>query len=80
MQINTNPLVFNYILMQPARQGAAMNASNANVYDGYPKQELIEQAHLAAIAREKRERDEATRRQIRKLEEIILHQPNDFAD
>ena len=49
-----------------------MNTSNPNVYDGYPEEELIEQAHLAAIAREKRDRDEAIRRQTHKLEEIIL--------
>jgi hypothetical protein len=57
-----------------------MNDNNQNPYDGYPSPELIEQAHLAAIASEKRERDEAIRRQTHRLEEIILHQPNDFAD
>jgi hypothetical protein len=57
-----------------------MNDNNQNLYDGYPRPELIEEAHLAAIAREKRERDEAIRRQTHRLEEIILHQPNDFAD
>ena len=66
--------------MHSTRHGAVMNASNQNIYDEYPKPELIEQAHLAAIAREKREREEAIRRQTHKLEEIILHQPNDFAD
>jgi hypothetical protein len=80
MQKNQNALTFNHVLMLSTRQGAVMNASKPNVYDGYPKPELIEQAHLAAIAREKRERDEAIRRQTHKLEEIILHQPNDFAD
>jgi hypothetical protein len=57
-----------------------MNDNNQNPYNGYPRPELIEQAHLAAIASEKRERDEAIRRQTHRLEEIILHQPNDFAD
>jgi hypothetical protein len=80
MQRIDDLLTFNHVLIISTQQGAVMNASNPNVYDVYPKPELIEQAHLAAIAREKRERDEAIRRQTHKLEEIILHQPNDFAD
>ena len=51
-----------------------------NVYDGYPEPELIARAHLAAIERVRREREEKTKRQKLELEEIILHQPHDFAD
>jgi hypothetical protein len=51
-----------------------------NVYDGYPEPELIARAHLAAIERGRREREEESKRQILELEEIVLHQPNDFAD
>ena len=51
-----------------------------NVYDGYPEPELITRAHLAAIERGRREREEEAKRQILELEEIVLHQPNDFAD
>ena len=57
-----------------------MNENDRNVYDGYPKPELIAQAHLAAMENERREREEAEKRQILELEEIALHQPNDFAD
>jgi len=57
-----------------------MNANDRNVYDGYPKPELIALAHLAAMENERREREEAEKRQILELEEIVLHQPNDFAD
>lgn len=51
-----------------------------NVYDGYPEPELIARAHLAAIERGRREREEEAKRQILELEEIVLHQPNDVAD
>ena len=51
-----------------------------NIYDGYLESELIERAHLAAIERALRECEEETKRQILELEEIVLHQPNDFAD
>lgn len=57
-----------------------MNINDMNVYDGYPKPELIARAHLAAMERERREREEEIRRQVLELEEIVLHQPNDFAD
>ena len=57
-----------------------MNGNDGNVYDGYPKLELIAQAHLAAMENERREREEAEKHQILELEEIALHQPNDFAD
>ena len=57
-----------------------MNENDGNVYDGYPKPELIAQAHLAAMENERREREEAEKRQILELEEIALHQPKDFAD
>ena len=51
-----------------------------NEYERYPEQELIALAHLAAMERERREREEEARRHIHELEEIVLHQPNDFAD
>ena len=57
-----------------------MNINDMNVYDGYLKPELIARAHLAAMERERREREEEIRRQVLELEEIVLHQPNDFAD
>ena len=57
-----------------------MNGNDGNVYDGYPKPELIAQAHLAAMENQRREREEAEKCQILELEEIALHQPNDFAD
>jgi len=57
-----------------------MNVSYMNIYDGYQESELIERAHLAAIERALREREEEAKRQILELEEIVLHQPNDFAD
>jgi hypothetical protein len=57
-----------------------MNVKDRNVYDGYPKPELIARAHLAAIERDRREREETAKRQILELEEMVLHQPNDFAD
>jgi hypothetical protein len=57
-----------------------MNVKDRNVYDGDPKPELIARAHLAAIERDRREREETAERQILELEEMVLHQPNDFAD
>ena len=57
-----------------------MNGNDGNVYDGYSKPELIAQAHLAAMENERREREEAEKRQILEREEIALYQPNDFAD
>jgi hypothetical protein len=57
-----------------------MNGNDGIVYDGYFKPELIAQAHLASMENERREREEAEKRQILELEEIALHQPNDFAD
>ena len=57
-----------------------MNVNDRNVYDGDPKPELIARAHLAAIERDRREREETAKRQIIELEEMVLHQPNDFAD
>ena len=59
---------------------AVMKANDRNVYNGYPEPELIARAHLAAMERDRREREEAAMRQILELEEIVLHQPNDFAD
>lgn len=57
-----------------------MNGNDGNVYDGYSKPDLIAQAHLAAMENERRKREEAEKCQILELEEIALHQPNDFAD
>jgi hypothetical protein len=57
-----------------------MNVNDRNVYDGDPKPELIARAHLAAIERDRREREETAKRQILELEEMVLHQLNDFAD
>ena len=51
-----------------------------NEYDGYPAPELIARAQLAAIERARREREEKAKRQKHELEEILRHQPNDFAD
>jgi ferritin-like metal-binding protein YciE len=57
-----------------------MFVNDMNLYDGYLESELIERAHLAEIERALREREEETKRQILELEEILQHQPNDFAD
>ena len=51
-----------------------------NEYDRYPEQELIAMAHLAAMERERREREEEAKRHIIELEEIVQYQPNDFSD
>ena len=51
-----------------------------NEYDRYPEQELIAMAHLAAMERARREREEEAKRHIIELEEIVQYQPNDFAD
>lgn len=57
-----------------------MKVNDRKVYNGYPEPELIARAHLAARERERREREAAAVQQILELEEIVLHQPNDFAD
>ena len=57
-----------------------MNPNDMHLYDGYPGPELLARAHLADIERVRREREAAERRQLLELEEIVLHQPNDFAD
>ena len=57
-----------------------MNVNYMNEYDGYPEPKLIARAHLAAIERVRREREEKMKQQKLELEEIVLHQPNDFAD
>ena len=44
----------------------------------YPK--LVAKAHFALLERERRLREEAARREALKLEDLILQQPNDFAD
>ena len=62
------------------RGDAIMNVNYMNEYDGYPAPELVARAHLAAIERARCEREEKAKRQKLELEEIIQHQPNDFAD
>jgi|GEM_PF-1372501 len=57
-----------------------MYVNDMNLYDGYLESELVERAHLAEIERALREREEEKKRQILELEEILQHQPNDFAD
>ena len=57
-----------------------MNFDYMNEYDGYPPPELVARAHLAAIERVRREREEKAKRQELELEAILLQQPNDFAD
>ena len=59
---------------------AIMNVNYMNEYDGYPEPKLIARAHCAAIERIRHECEEKARRQKLELEEIILHQPHDFAD
>ena len=51
-----------------------------NEYVVFRQQELIAMAHLAAMERARREREEEAKRHIIELEEIVQHQPNDFAD
>ena len=51
-----------------------------NEYVRYPEQELIAMAHLAAMEQARREREVEVQRHILELEEIVQHQPNDFAD
>ena len=51
-----------------------------NAYDRYPEQQLIALAHRAVMERTRRDREEEAKRQILELEDIVLHQPNDFAD
>jgi hypothetical protein len=57
-----------------------MGESVMNEYNSYPEQELIAVAHLAAMERARREREDEARRHIIELEEIVQHQPSDFAD
>jgi hypothetical protein len=57
-----------------------MSANDEKLYDGYPTQELIARAHFAEIERNRREREEEAKRQILELEDIVLYQPNGFAD
>ena len=57
-----------------------MNVNYMTEYDGYPAPELVARAHLAAIERVRREREEKAKQQKLELEEILRHQPNDFAD
>jgi DNA-binding protein YbaB len=46
----------------------------------YSEQELLAQAHLAAMEEARREREEEAKSYMIKLEKIIQYQPNDFAD
>jgi len=57
-----------------------MGESVMNEYDRQLEQEMIAAAHIAAMERARLEREAAARRHILELEEVILHQPNDFAD
>jgi hypothetical protein len=63
-----------------AREDAIMIISYMNEYDGYPAPELVARAQRAAFERVRREREEKAKRQKLELEEILRHQPNDFAD
>ena len=45
-----------------------------------PEQDLLATAHKAAVKKARREREETEKRHVHELEEIVLHQPNDFAD
>jgi hypothetical protein len=51
---------------------------NENLW--YSEQELIAIAHLAAMERARREREEEAKRHIIELVEIVQLQQNDFAD
>jgi hypothetical protein len=57
-----------------------MGESVMNDYVWYPEQELIAIAHLAAMERARREREEEAKRHISEFIEIAQLQPNDFAD
>ena len=51
-----------------------------NEYDRYPEQELLAQAHLAAMEQARRKREEEAKRYIIELEKIVQYQPNGIAD
>jgi len=51
-----------------------------NEYVLHSEQELIAIAHLAAMERARREREEEAKRHIIELVKIDQLQPNDFAD
>ena len=51
-----------------------------NEYERYSEQELLAQAHLAAMEEARREREEEAKSYMIKLEKIIQYQPNGFAD
>lgn len=57
-----------------------MNLNDMHVYGGYPGPGLLARALLADRERGRREREAAENRQLLELGEIVLHQPNDFAD
>ena len=59
-----------------------MKANEMMVYDGCPELEKIAlvRAHIAAIQRERREREAAAKRRILEPGEIDLYQPQDFRD
>ena len=57
-----------------------MKAKDMRSYDGYPEPAMIARAHLAETERVRHEREQAEKRQVHELEEIVLRQPNDFAD
>jgi hypothetical protein len=72
--------VYIYANSSTRREDAIMITNYMNEYDGYPAPELVAQAQRAAFERVRREREEKAKRQKLELEEILRHQPNDFAD
>jgi hypothetical protein len=72
--------VYIYANSSTPREDAIMIISYMNEYDGYPAPELVARAQRAAFERVRREREEKAKRQKLELEEILRHQPNDFAD
>ena len=82
--INASPsLIINvyiYANSSTRREDAIMIINYMNEYDGYPAPELVARAQRAAFERVRREREEKAKQQKLELEEILRHQPNDFAD
>jgi hypothetical protein len=72
--------VYLYAYSSSRREDAIMKINYMNEYDGYPAPELVARAQRAAFERVWREREEKAKRQKLELEEILRHQPNDFAD
>jgi hypothetical protein len=57
-----------------------MKINYMNEYGGYPAPEVIARNQRAAIEHVRHKREEKEKRQRLELEEILQHQPNDFAD